>query len=187
MNCEICKKSPATVRYTEVVNKKVMKMNLCEECAKKKGVSVQAPFTIADLLSGLADAGAQADEDAGKSCPACGLTYGDFRKTGRLGCDACYGAFEKGLRGLFETIHKSAGHPGKVPSRARGKVDALRLLQELEAGLCAAVAREDFEKAAELRDRIQELKKNGRTKKRVAGKAKNAKDASAASPRNSDK
>lgn len=177
MKCEICRKNPATVRYTEVVNKKVMKMNLCEDCAKKKGVSIQAPFTIADLLSGLADAGMKAENDAGKACPACGLTYGDFKKTGRLGCDACYTAFEKGLRGLFETIHKSTNHTGKVPSRAKGKVDDLRLLEELESGLREAVAREDFEKAAKLRDRIQELKKNGRGKKRVASKAKNAKSA----------
>jgi protein arginine kinase activator len=176
MKCEMCKKNSATVRYTEVVNKKVMKMNLCEECAKKKGVSVQAPFTIADLLSGLAEVGAKAEDDAAKACPSCGLTYGDFKKTGRLGCDGCYTAFEKSLRGLFETIHKSTGHTGRIPSHAKGEVDELRLLRELESGLCAAVGREEFEKAAELRDRIQELKKGVRARERAAKKAKNPKN-----------
>jgi protein arginine kinase activator len=176
MICELCKKNPATVRYTEVVNKKVLKMNLCEECAKKKGVGVQAPFTIADLLSGLTEAGSRSEEDAGATCPSCGLTYGDFRKTGRLGCDGCYTAFEKGLRGLLESIHKGTAHHGKVPARARGAVDEARLLAELEEGLAAAVKHEEFEKAAGLRDRIREMKREARARGRAAKRAKNAKN-----------
>ncbi len=174
MICELCKKNTATVRYTEVVDKKVMKMNLCEECAKKKGVSVQAPFTIADLLSGLAEAGSRTEENAGATCPSCGLTYGDFRKTGRLGCDGCYTAFKKGLRSLLESIHKSTAHHGKVPARARGAVDEARLLSELEESLAAAVQHEEFEKAAGLRDRIREMKREARMKGRAAKKTREA-------------
>jgi len=167
MNCEMCKKSEATVRYTEVVNKKIIKMNLCEECAKKKGVTIQAPFTIADLLSGLADLGLRAEEDLKKVCPCCGLSYIDFRKMGRLGCDSCYKAFEKSLQGLLETIHKGATHVGKVPSRARVEIDELTLLKDLEAKLCAAVEKEEFEKAASIRDKLQALKKEGRVRDRT--------------------
>lgn len=177
MICQLCNKNTATVRYTEVVNKKILKMNLCEECARKKGVGVQAPFTIADLLSGLAEAGSKAEEDDGRCCPSCGLTYGDFRKTGRLGCDGCYVAFNKGLRGLLESIHKSTEHHGKVPSRARGQVDEARMLKELDEGLCAAVKNEEFEKAAGIRDRIQELKRESRARERASKKARDAKDA----------
>jgi protein arginine kinase activator len=162
----MCKKHEATVRYTEVVNKKIIKMNLCEECAKKKGVTIQPPFTIADLLSGLTDLGLRAQEDLKKSCPGCGLSYVDFRKTGRLGCDQCYAAFEKSLQGLLETIHKSTTHAGKVPSRVREEVSGQRLLKELESKLCDAVEGEDFEKAATLRDKIQTLKKEARAKER---------------------
>jgi protein arginine kinase activator len=162
MNCEMCKKNEATVRYTEVVNKKIIKMNLCEECAKKKGVTIQSPFTIADLLSGLADLGLRAEEDLEKVCPGCGLSYIDFRKTGRLGCDSCYKAFEKSLQGLLETIHKGTTHVGKVPSRARMEINELTMLKDLEAKLCAAVEKEEFEKAASIRDKLQALKKEVR-------------------------
>lgn len=162
MNCEMCKKNEATVRYTEVVNKKIIKMNLCEECAKKKGVTIQTPFTIADLLSGLTDLGLRAEEDLKKTCPCCGLSYIDFRKTGRLGCDGCYRAFEKSLQGLLETIHRSTTHVGKVPSRARAEVDESSLLKTLETQLCAAVEKEEFEKAATIRDKLQALKKDVR-------------------------
>jgi len=162
MKCEMCKKIEATVRYTEVVNKKVVKMNLCEECAKKKGISMQAPFTIADLLSGLSDFGAHAEEDVKKACSGCGLSYLDFRKTGRLGCDRCYEAFEKSLRGLIETIHRSSTHVGKVPSHAQREVGQIQAMKDLEAKLCAAVEREEFEKAASIRDKIQSLKRESR-------------------------
>jgi protein arginine kinase activator len=158
----MCKKSEATVRYTEVVNKKIVKMNLCEECAKKKGVTIQTPFTIADLLSGLTDLGLRAEEDLKKTCPACGLSYIDFRKTGRLGCDNCYKAFEKSLQGLLETIHRSTTHVGKVPSRARIETEGLAMLKTLEAQLSAAVEKEEFEKAATIRDKLQALKKDVR-------------------------
>ncbi len=166
MNCEMCKKNEATVRYTEVVNKKIIKMNLCEECAKKKGVTIQAPFTIADLLSGLADFGLRAEEDLKKTCPGCGLSYIDFRKTGRLGCDSCYRAFEKSLRGLLETIHRSTTHVGKVPSLSCAEVDGLTMLKALEAQLSAAVDKEEFEKAATIRDRLQALKKDAQASAR---------------------
>lgn len=156
----MCKKNEATVRYTEVVNKKIIKMNLCEECAKKKGVTIQAPFTIADLLSGLADLGLRAEDDLKKTCPGCGLSYIDFRKTGRLGCDNCYRAFENSLQGLLETIHRSTTHVGKAPSRSRVEVDGLTMLKALEAQLCTAVEKEEFEKAATIRDKLQAFKKN---------------------------
>jgi len=170
MTCEMCKKNEATVRYTEVVNKKVVKMNLCEECAKKKGVTIQAPFSIADLLSGLADLGLRAEEDAKKACPGCGLSYIDFRKGGRLGCDRCYQVFEKSLQALLETIHKSTTHVGKVPVRMREEIGRAERLKDLETRLCAAVGKEEFEEAAALRDKIQELKKEMRSRGRVVRK-----------------
>lgn len=172
MICEMCKKNEATVRYTEVVNKKIIKMNLCEECAKKKGVAIQTPFTIADLLSGLADLGLRAEEDLKKTCPGCGLSYIDFRKTGRLGCDNCYKAFEKSLQGLLETIHRSTTHVGKVPSRERVEADGFAMLNSLETQLCAAVEKEEFEKAATIRDKLQALKKDARNGGRAPKKTR---------------
>ncbi|MCX6358168.1 MAG: UvrB/UvrC motif-containing protein [Candidatus Aureabacteria bacterium] len=166
MKCEMCKKQDATVRYTEVVNKKVVKMNLCEECAKKKGVVMQAPFSIADLLSGLTGLAIQGEEDLKKVCPGCGLAYADFKKNGRLGCDSCYSAFAQGLQGLIESIHRSMAHTGKIPSRARAEIEHTQALRELEAKLCTAVEKEAFEEAAGIRDQIQTLKKDPRPRGR---------------------
>lgn len=159
MKCEICSDNEATVRYTEVVDNQIVKMNLCEVCAEKKGVTIQTPFSIADLLAGLTDLGLRQEENIDTDCPGCGLSYRDFRKTGRLGCDRCYDAFEKGLNALIEAVHKSTRHAGKIPVRGGSGLGEMNAIRELEDRLRSAVTKEEFEKAAQLRDRIQEMRK----------------------------
>jgi protein arginine kinase activator len=44
-----CSKS-ATVHLTQIVNNKVHKVDLCEECAQAKGVTDPSGFSLADLL-----------------------------------------------------------------------------------------------------------------------------------------
>ena len=91
--CDICKEHIATVHYTEIVNNKLKKLDLCEECAKQKNLGVSVQFSVADILKGLTEAQAGQKEDEGKVCPTCGLTFGRFRKVGKLGCGDCYEAF----------------------------------------------------------------------------------------------
>jgi len=112
MLCDICHKNEATVHYTEIVHNQMIKMDLCEECAKVKGVGVQSPFSISDLLSGLAemDTGTRFEDPV---CKGCGLSFTGFRKSGRLGCPECYETFKVPLESLIKTIHKSSKHAGK--------------------------------------------------------------------------
>ena len=53
MKCDVCQKSEATVYLTQIVEGKMQKVNLCENCAKEKGVSDPTGFAMADLLLGL--------------------------------------------------------------------------------------------------------------------------------------
>src|SRR3989338_8713486 len=86
MLCDVCKEAEATVHLTQVINGKVQKVDLCEACAKEKGVSDPAGFSLADLLLGLG-AGENIQAEPGVvRCSVCGLTQADFKKTGRLGC-----------------------------------------------------------------------------------------------------
>jgi protein arginine kinase activator len=90
MQCDVCQKNEATVYLTQIVEGKMQKVNLCESCAKEKGVSDPTGFAMADLLLGLG--ATQQIEHAGQpaqKCPVCGFTQVDFKKTGRLGCSAC--------------------------------------------------------------------------------------------------
>ena len=53
MLCGICKEKQATVHLTQVAGDKMQKVDLCEECAKVKGVNDPTGFSLADLLLGL--------------------------------------------------------------------------------------------------------------------------------------
>lgn len=148
------------MHLTQIVGEKMQKVDLCEECAKEKGVNDPTGFSLADLLMGLGASQEMADAagSAEARCPACGFTQADFKKAGRLGCAECYQAFADGLEGLLKTMHKDVRHRGKVPQALRGSQDARDRLASLQKRLARAVADEDYEMAAQLRDEIKALK-----------------------------
>lgn len=177
MTCDVCNKKEATVHLTEIIDNKITKLHLCEECAKKKGAEMEEHFGLSDLLAGLADFEQKAmpKKEVKKKCPKCGMVYDDFKKTGRLGCSECYTVFKENLVPLIKRIHGSAEHYGKTPPRIasvlkdkeqtkkRKKVDNV---DELKSQLQRAVKMEEFEEAACLRDKIRELEKKEVEKKR---------------------
>ncbi len=161
MLCDICGKNEATVHLTEIINDKVAKLHLCEECAKEKGQEMEEHFGLSDLLAGLADMGANIEPDGMQAvkCPTCGFTYNNFKKVGRLGCGDCYEAFKGGLAPLLKRIHGADRHVGKVPLRVGKTVKDTRTLQDLKLKMERAIQTEEFEEAAKLRDKIRELEK----------------------------
>jgi len=162
MICEVCGKKEATVHLTEIVNDKITKLHLCEDCARAKGNEMEEHFGLSDLLAGLADLGANIEPEVMETikCPSCGFTYQDFKKTGRLGCGECYDAFKKHLAPLLKRIHSADRHVGKVPLMVGKTVKDTRTLQELKIRLEKAIQLEEFEEAARLRDKIKDLEKN---------------------------
>ena len=158
MLCDICGKKKATVHLTEIVDEQMSEMHLCEQCAREKSVQMEQQFGLSDLLAGLADFGKQVKdfEKVKLQCPTCGLNYDEFRKLGRLGCSECYPAFQEHLATLLKKIHGSSRHLGKtpvgVPREGKQKIEDLR---DLRTQLDQAIEHEDFEKAAELRDKIR--------------------------------
>lgn len=161
MLCDICGKNEATVHLTEIVNDKVTKLHLCEECAREKGSEMEEHFGLSDLLAGLADMGSNVEPEMMDTikCSACGFTYQDFRKVGRLGCGECYNAFKSQLAPLLKRIHGSERHTGKVPLMVGKNVKDAKTLQELKTQMERAIQSEEFEEAARLRDTIKVLEK----------------------------
>jgi protein arginine kinase activator len=159
MLCCVCKEKEATVHLTQIAGDKMQKVDLCEECAKQKGVNDPTGFSLADLLLGLG-ASQELEHAVGGSdlkCPHCGFTQADFKKTGRLGCPDCYDVFGEGLESLLKSMHKGTRHAGKVPAAHRQVRDQQRQIQTLQAQLARAIESEDFEKAAELRDELKRV------------------------------
>jgi len=164
---------------TEIVDEQTSEMHLCEECARQKSSQMEQQFGLADLLAGLSDPSkSSTSKDSEKNvlkCSRCGLLYEDFRKFGRLGCGECYVSFKEHLAGLLRKIHGSNKYLGKTPGTYPASNKALTLteggsaegapaallgsesLDDLKRQLQMAIAAEDFEKAAILRDKIRGL------------------------------
>jgi protein arginine kinase activator len=161
----ICKQKEARVHLTEMSQGQIKKVDLCEECAKNKGVDDPTGFSLADLLMGLGASQelAQGGGVAGASCPSCGFSQGDFKKAGRLGCPDCYAAFAEGLAGLLKTMHRGVRHVGKTPGTQRPPPEVGDRLDRLQKELAQAIAVENYEEAARLRDQIKALKEGSST------------------------
>ena len=165
MLCMICKEKEAKIHLTDVKQGEIKKWDLCEECAKAKGIDDQS-FALADLLMGLGASqelapAAGADAMPGETAyPACGFTQADFKKSGRLGCPECYVTFGSGLAGLLKNMHRGTRHVGKMPRAQRQGRELQEQLKALQRKLDDAVAVENYEEAAHLRDEIKGLKQN---------------------------
>jgi len=159
MQCCVCKEKPATVHLTQIVGDKMQKLDMCEECAKAKGINDPTSFAMADLMLGLG-ASQELDQSAAGAelkCPRCGFSQADFKKSGRLGCPDCYKTFAEGLAGLLKTMHKGTRHTGKVPEALRATRESNDRLKMLQKKLAKAIDSEDYETAAGLRDEIKSL------------------------------
>jgi len=158
MQCCICKEKPATVHLTQIVGDKMQKLDMCEDCAKAKGINDPTSFAMADLMLGLG-ASQEVEQAVGLElkCPRCGFSQADFKKTGRLGCPECYKTFAEGLAGLLKTMHKGTRHVGKSPEALRQTREKADRLKTLQKKLNKAIETEDFELAVQLRDQIKAL------------------------------
>ena len=175
MLCDLCKQQQATVHLTEIVDEQMSEMHLCEECASQKGAQMESHFGLSDLLAGLADfgkpTGGVEESTETKTCAACGMSYEDFRKIGRLGCSECYTTFKRSLSSLLKRIHGSTQHMGKSPGHPAVAATATRPataarpkneLAELRRKLAQTIDQEAFEEAAKLRDQIREYEKKSK-------------------------
>lgn len=152
--CNECNKKEATVFLTQIVDGKMQKMNFCEACAQKKGINDPAGFALTELLLGL---GLTQDvaPTTELTCSACGFTQAQFKKTGRLGCDACYDLFIEELTPMLRNMHPSLAHVGKTPRRFAQEQKKQESTKLLEEQLQQAIAAEEYEKAAQLRDELR--------------------------------
>lgn len=160
--CENCNQRDASVHFTQVINNKKMEMHLCKQCAKEKGhISFGPSINIDDFLKGVIGISYKTpiinNEPQKLICSKCGMSYEEFQKIGKFGCSNCYTMYGKGLIPLFKRLHGNVEHHGKVPvSRSQG-VNNSREIEKLREVLKKAIEQEEYEKAAEIRDKIRSL------------------------------
>lgn len=163
MQCELCKIKAATVHLTEIVDGHRTESHLCQACAQKEGISIKSQLSLNELLSSLIAAHQQTDElgvaEAEKSCSVCGMTMDMFRKQAVLGCPNDYEVFGKTLAQLIEKAHDgNLTHKGKTPAGvSQEEVSNTNKKEELKKQLDRAIAAEDYELAAKLRDQLKTM------------------------------
>ncbi len=161
MSCDQCREREAVIHLTQIVNEQVTTLHLCERCAAEKGVESPGAVAKTPLGTFLAAMGKGLPEvtpapKISETCSRCGGSLQDFRESGRLGCPECYRAFESPLRDLLRRLHGSTHHLGERYAESGAPIPGGRLqAAELREQLRVAVETENFELAAELRDRLR--------------------------------
>jgi|TARA_B110000438_G_C15664758_1_gene585554 protein arginine kinase activator len=157
--CDLCNASKAIVHVTQITEEKIITSHFCKECANSKGVShtdKSIKSSLHDFLKELAnEVDHVVESGTEKGCSFCGLKLAEFRRTGRLGCSHCYSDFDAYLRKILKKIHGSTQHTGKVylpPNPSSYELE--QKVKFLKNGMSRAVTKEEFEKAAMLRDEI---------------------------------
>lgn len=157
--CDECKSNEANIHLTQIMQNEIVVQHLCEECAKRKGVSIvidekQVQATT-DNASGKLKETCKSSEPVVR-CLSCGTSFDDFKEKGWLGCSNCYTTFEKEIDALLVQVHGSKQHKGKMYHGTPGvcfENDISFLRHELDSAIC----QEKFELAAMIRDKINTI------------------------------
>ena len=174
MKCQYCEK-PATFHITELTEPTGPQvMHLCEEHARgflqKEATNPTA--SIAGALAKQLNLGQTKQELAEldqKECPVCGISFFEFRNTGRLGCPFDYTHFAEDLEPLLINIHDSTEHSGKRPRRAAASADSQAQMIQLRREMEEAIEREDYERASEIRDDLKRIEQAGQSEADTSG------------------
>ncbi|MBI1383073.1 MAG: hypothetical protein GC161_18550 [Planctomycetaceae bacterium] len=170
MKCDLCEQQPAVIHVTELredpeappgpAGTIVEEQHLCQSCAKGIDlpyVAVESPMV--DIWKLLQSGAAKSDPGA-VACPDCGWTLADVRSKGRLGCPRDYEVFSGHIEDLLERIHGATEHRGRRPGQAEPEPDPHAELNGLREQLADAILAEEYERAAELRDRLHALERD---------------------------
>jgi protein arginine kinase activator len=163
MKCECCNEAEATIHLTQVIDGDVKKLNLCQACAQKNGIDLNSPISITDVLLGLGNQKGQSPADGVSTefdlcCTRCQMTRAEFKTRARLGCPECYNAFMGELSALTQAMHHSRQHVGKIPARQGNEARITAQIAAMQKDIETAIAKEEYEKAAALRDKIRTLR-----------------------------
>ena len=169
MLCEECGERESTYTVSVLMGEERTTRHLCPECMARMNAGIAAGNIrnlLSTLMAAIGTAGRQSEEETPEQetnpaediiCPRCGTALSAFRKSGHLGCAGCYQAFRAQLQPMLEQIHGKAQHAGRRPLRTQQEQQTRSRREQLTRLMAQAVAAEDFETAAQLRDQLRAL------------------------------
>lgn len=166
MKCQKCGANNATTHVKTIINGELREYDLCSECAHKMGYTnvfgdMENEFSnfLGSFFGNVLPARTQATR-----CEFCGSTYSDIAKSGHVGCAKCYEIFADELYPSIRRIHGNTTHCGKNSSvaektkQSKAKTETKEeKIKKLKAQLESAIKEQNFELAAELRDKIKKM------------------------------
>jgi protein arginine kinase activator len=180
MICDNCGKNEVEVLLKQVANNEVKYLHLCRACAEEMGFipsavpSITISFSISEdvpkqrKLRRIQPKKREAIDLL--SCPSCGMKFMSFRENGLLGCPSCYETFRFPLGAFLQKTQGAESHwigtssmfndIGLLSEEIAGEAGAAEKIgfdeniARLKFELNEAVAREDYERAAQLRDML---------------------------------
>lgn len=171
MQCTECNKRPATLHFTQIINGEKTEVHVCHVCAQQNGYpsSSDEAFSLHELLTELFNVTSKKLDVNNESffeqftelkCDHCQLSFTDFQRIGKIGCNRCYETFKPRLDSVFRRVHSgNTKHSGKIPKRKGGKLHIKKELEMYREYLKQLINDENFEEAAIVRDRIKQLEK----------------------------
>lgn len=168
MLCQKCGKATATTHIKTIVNGMLTEYDLCSACAKELGhmnLFQEMNFNLGSFLGGFI--GTQPGKNATARCPKCGASFAEITESGKIGCAECYKFFYDKLLPTIHRIHGTAKHKGKIPGTyalsvpepagVMAVIEEKSPIERKRAQMQEAVEKQDFERAAQLRDEIHAL------------------------------
>lgn len=165
MKCQKCGANNANTHIKTIVNGEFKEYDLCSECAKQMGYTnvfgdIENEFSnfLGSFFGNVLPARTQATR-----CEFCGSSYSDIAKSGHVGCANCYNIFGEQLLPSIRRIHGNTAHCGKNSGKADKQSDKPKKetkeqkIEKLKSELDKAIKEQNFEHAAELRDKIKEM------------------------------
>ena len=178
MLCHRCGKNHVVIFIEQNINGNLIRRALCRECAEKEGICGNFDYTGLGVGGQFFPLAASQLErvESDEKCPVCRTARRMLEKGEKPGCPQCYDTFRQQIKNIVRSVHGNVVYKGKLPRGARfvtqreGVQEAgndsgseSRVItgdkqadaEMIKRALLEAVKKEDYERAAILRDQLR--------------------------------
>lgn len=115
MKCHCCQSESATLFLSQVIQGKLIKLDLCAACARRLEVSDVQGIVVEELLKKMEHLKIESPVEEHPPCPGCGMGIKLVREHFQMGCGQCYSHFSVEVAKLLEQTQRGDRHKGKRP------------------------------------------------------------------------
>ena len=149
--CDCCANRAAQVTFQVAFGEKKVIRNYCAQCAAKlrRGDALGVQMAVINSIP--------TENLTASVCSKCGTSVETMQKTGRVGCAACYRSFAQVTEELLKKLNGTERQLAETIVEAPVMTENQLRLRTLRDELAQAVSVENYERAAVLRDEINQL------------------------------